>query len=216
MALVVAVTAGAQTGLVEFPYNPDADQDDIIGTVDLLALLSLYGSEFDEEELYVNDSETAALYHTGVQAFAMCKATCSDLPGNWRMIDMGDWAKFHNEIASTESVNNGFAWLDEKATITATTTYPLLAVARNAEFGWEKGQLTFLSLYDATHCFCVLHERPKVEYSYCRTNEASEFTTCCNEKVADGWYPLSATTGVSGSVYAGGEKFGQAFWRWAE
>ena len=46
LALVVAVTAGAQTGLVEFPYNPDADNDDIIGTADLLALLSLYGSEF--------------------------------------------------------------------------------------------------------------------------------------------------------------------------
>ncbi len=40
LALVVAVTAGAQTGLVEFPYNPDADNDDIIGVNDLLELLS--------------------------------------------------------------------------------------------------------------------------------------------------------------------------------
>ena len=189
MALCVTFAAGAQTGLVEFPYNPDADQDDIIGTVDLLALLSLYGSEFDEEELYVDDSQTSALYHTGVQHFAMCKATCSDLPGNWRMIDMEDWAKFHNEIALTGSENNGFAWLDESLPMQSTFSFAALGVARNAEFGWGKGQLTNLSLEDATHCFCVLHERPKVEYSKCSTIDP-DFSTCTASKVESGWYPL--------------------------
>ncbi|HAS35760.1 MAG TPA: hypothetical protein DCS15_04685 [Flavobacteriales bacterium] len=35
LALGIACAAGAQTGLVEFPYNPDADNDDIIGVNDL-------------------------------------------------------------------------------------------------------------------------------------------------------------------------------------
>ena len=31
----------------QFPYNPDSDSDNLIGTVDLLSLLPLYGSEFN-------------------------------------------------------------------------------------------------------------------------------------------------------------------------
>ena len=57
LALVLPSAAGAQTGLVEFPYNPDADNDDLIGTVDLLALLSLYNSEFSEEDVYLSSDE---------------------------------------------------------------------------------------------------------------------------------------------------------------
>ena len=51
MALAFAFTAGAQTGLVEFPYNPDADNDDIIGVNDLMELLSFFGNEFTDENL---------------------------------------------------------------------------------------------------------------------------------------------------------------------
>ena len=43
MALVVAVTAGAQGG---WPYNPDSNSDNVIGSEDLLSLLPLYGTEF--------------------------------------------------------------------------------------------------------------------------------------------------------------------------
>jgi len=31
----------------QFPYNPDSDSDNLIGAVDLLSLLPLYGSEFN-------------------------------------------------------------------------------------------------------------------------------------------------------------------------
>ena len=43
MALVIAVTAGAQT---EWPWNPDSDSDNIIGIEDLLSVLSVFGAEF--------------------------------------------------------------------------------------------------------------------------------------------------------------------------
>ena len=62
LALGIAFAAGAQTGLVQFPYNPDADNDDIIGINDLLELLSLFGGEFSEESLFLNESETSAIY----------------------------------------------------------------------------------------------------------------------------------------------------------
>ena len=42
MALVVAVTAGAQT---TWPYNPDSDNDGMVTVEDLFSLLSAFGSE---------------------------------------------------------------------------------------------------------------------------------------------------------------------------
>ena len=50
-ALVLTSMAQAQTGIVEFPYNPDSDGDDFIGITDLLSLLSLYETAFSEEGL---------------------------------------------------------------------------------------------------------------------------------------------------------------------
>ena len=46
MALVVAVTAGAQTeDPIVFPFNPDANYDGIRGVDDLLAMLAGFGEE---------------------------------------------------------------------------------------------------------------------------------------------------------------------------
>ena len=50
LALGIAFAAGAQTGLVEFPYNPDADNDDMIGTVICLTFEPCW-MEFSEEGL---------------------------------------------------------------------------------------------------------------------------------------------------------------------
>ena len=47
MALVVAVTAGAQgTTIHEYPWNPDFNNDTYIGSEDLMGLLSTYGTQF--------------------------------------------------------------------------------------------------------------------------------------------------------------------------
>ena len=47
MALVVAVTAGAQgTTIHEYPWNPDWNNDNFVGSQDLTGFLSAFGSEF--------------------------------------------------------------------------------------------------------------------------------------------------------------------------
>ena len=47
MALVVAVTAGAQgTSIHDYPWNPDSNNDTHIGSEDLMGLLSTYGTQF--------------------------------------------------------------------------------------------------------------------------------------------------------------------------
>ena len=83
-------------------------------------------------------------------------------------------------------------------------------------------------LQDQRECFCVTKERPKVEYSYCDGGDPSDaaFTQCINEKLAEGWYPLSGFPNHhdrqgyngSGGVFAAGyaQYTHASFWRWAE
>ena len=223
LALGIAFAAGAQTGLVEFPYNPDADSDDVIGTVDLLALLSLYGSEFSEENLYLDNDTTHALMHVGVLNYPSCMNECRNLPGSWRIANQADLMLHYDELApSGNTITTTWIYKDFKNMTTmgasrlvlfGSSFYQYDRIQIDNDFS---GNTSSGRLANTHNCYCATHERPKVEYSYCRTSDGSEFTTCCNEKVADGWYPLAATTGVSGNAYAGGEEFGQAFWRWAE
>ena len=63
LALGIAFAAGAQTGLVEFPYNPDSDGDSQIGVPDLLTLLSLFGESFQSVESAVWTCGDVLNYH---------------------------------------------------------------------------------------------------------------------------------------------------------
>lgn len=55
VAMCVAFAVGAQTAQIDLPYNPDADEDALIGTTDLLPLLALFGGEFEPDEILFND-----------------------------------------------------------------------------------------------------------------------------------------------------------------
>ena len=57
LALVVAVTAGAQN----WPYNPDSNDDLIIGADDLLSLLSYYGGDFEAAGLNIQTADPDSL-----------------------------------------------------------------------------------------------------------------------------------------------------------
>jgi hypothetical protein len=213
LALGIACAAGAQTGLVEFPYNPDADNDDIIGVNDLLELLSLFGGEFAEENLYVNESETSAIYHIeGWWLYGMCAVKCRELPSNkWRIMKFDDWTQFHNEIESPFSGGATHAWLLDPvngvSTITNTNVYNTVVQVN----GTSKGSIDLIVSSSGANCICATHERPKVEYSTCQGTD-DNFQSCCDEKVSDGWYPLGGI--AVDQINTIRQK--QAFWRWAE
>ena len=65
LALVVAVTAGAQTN---WPYNPDSDNDGLITVEDLFSLLSAFGNDFEAAGLNIQtvdpDSLTQEYWYT--------------------------------------------------------------------------------------------------------------------------------------------------------
>ena len=213
LALGFAFAAGAQTGLVEFPYNPDADNDDLIGTADLLELLSLYGSEFSEENLYLSNDSSSALFSAGYLPYFNCIEYCSTLPGEWALPDFIDLGRVWSAVEGT-------AWL-----VTPIEAMPFSGYSGHYQpmYLEPDGDISAGLASDARGCYCYTYERPRVEYSYCRsqvgaTGETAEnqFLDCCNLKVGEGWYPLASTTGVSGNTYFYGSLYGQAFWRWAE
>lgn len=214
IALCVAFAAGAQTGLVEFPYNPDADNDDIIGVNDLLELLSLFGGEFSEEALYMNSDSTSALYHASnsMQYYA-CHRACHELPGNWRIASRDDFYK-----TDISTMDQGVAWVRTDLSANYTTYYSGSNVNErywNIYVGFtnsNNGRINFSDYNTSLNCYCATHERPKVEYSYC---EGSDIQSCADAKVADGWYPLGGISSATNPA-ASGTQEKQAFWRWAE
>ena len=211
MALCVAFAAGAQTGLVEFPYNPDADNDDVIGTADLLALLSLYGSEFSEESLYLNEDSLTALYYTGNMRFHSCFRSCSQLPGRWKIPDAEQIMLF--DLAS---LSDYYSWISNPMSYTTSPNSSVQHFVIGTQTG-NAGRIDTSNYDDVYPCYCYTHERPKVEYSYCMTlnetanipydyGQAEEFQECCDTKVHDGWYPLGGI--MKGMNADGAQAFG--------
>jgi len=213
LALGIAFAAGAQTGLVEFPYNPDSDGDDLIGTADLLDLLALYGLEFSEEDLYLNDDSTTAIYYAGSMMFSDCFRNCSQLPSNWKIPSAEQIMQFDLSMLNTSAL-----WLDGPMSYhpeaVSTKHYTI-----GTGDGGNEGRIMHED-YDLGYinCYCYTKERPKVEYTYCVGDWESEIQECVDEKVQDGWYPLGGISGHSGISSASDyhQFIQQAFWRWAE
>lgn len=53
-ALLLSYLSFGQSLQIEYPYQPDADQDELVGTTDLLELLTLFGAEWEASEILVD------------------------------------------------------------------------------------------------------------------------------------------------------------------
>ena len=207
LALLLSCSMLAQ-GPVEFPYNPDSDGDDFIGVNDLMALLGEFDSIFSEEGLYLSEDSLSAMYNVGNKTFLECQISCKNLPGRWSMPEIEDVTVAGEEM-----------WLKHDE-------FPN---ANNSAFFLTTGGYTVdRSMTSTEGCLCVTKERPKVEYSYCSGGAPSSegFNQCINEKLAEGWYPLSGfpvardRQGYLGASDSWNTHYGAqshaSFWRWVE
>lgn len=192
-----------QGNFAEFPYNPDANGDDFVGTSDLLELLNLYGSEFSEEGLYVNEDSTEAIIHLGPLKYPKCAFQCKSLPGNWRIATLEDLGMIWDELTPCcNGTNYNYTWLGERDTGESPFTAKIMTDG--------SVQVINHQTWQSLDCYCSTTERPKVEYTYCQGVNISD---CASALVEDGWYPLN---GVSSNYAAASQVAVQAFWRWAE
>ena len=136
ISLICSIGLQAQS----WPWNPDFDSDGVIGTVDLLALLTIYNTEF-EAQLLVTDSSSALIY-VGDMDLWDCAGTCSSLEGNWKVMDEKILGNFKEDILSwTESTN--LTWLDPRAIVGINALMP--------NSGWQE---TVQPLNTLASCVC--------------------------------------------------------------
>ena len=89
LALGIAFAAGAQT------WNPDADFDNVIGVNDLMALLTVFGSEWTAE--YPQDPEyDLAAYYAGELDLFDCIDSCR--VNNGKVISIRGYSAFRDSI----------------------------------------------------------------------------------------------------------------------
>jgi hypothetical protein len=204
--LPVSGVIWSQGNLVEFPYNPDADGDDFIGTSDLLSLLSLYDSFFSEEGLYVNEDSTTAIVHVGSLEYPKCAYHCKSLPGNWRIATLEDLGMIWDELTPNNSSGYSF-WLGER---TNGVSFSFVEGPSQGVLLGSYNGISYPGLGYSRDCYCSTIERPRVEYIYCIGAAGENIQPCFDEKKNNGWYP-------HGSIeFRPDGSPAQGFWRWAE
>ena len=154
LLLLVPGFCFAQSAVI--PYNPDANSDGWISVNDLLALLSLFETEFSPDQ-WQTDSLSAAIVVEGDFEYFQCQNACSQIEGGWRMADLDAWGK-HFSLSQNASSTSWF-WINSNEQI-ANGAEEILR-ARNS------GELTSSSINYSTSelsakCLCHLRSSPFV------------------------------------------------------
>ena len=187
---------------IPFPYNPDTDSDGYIGINDLMELLSIYGEEFNSDQLFSTSDQ--ALVVLGLMNRPECEFQCSQLNGDWKIADVLGIAFFRENILSDST----FHWCLSTEGYAAGGSYnnvPSYTIIRPYDL-WMRTD----EAYDINECACLTRAYPIVEYSYCTGNNNS-FQPCVNEKLLEGWHLLGGISRDSGT-----SSRLQAFWKFAE
>ena len=137
IACCLAVAGSAQT------WNPDADFDNVIGVEDLMALLSVFGTEWTEEYPQNPEYELAA-YHAGDMDYFECVRTCRD--NNAKIIGLSEYAIFRDSIEVVTGGDGDFHLDDWRGYHTASYHYTGQRLTL--------GMPSIIYFYDY-HCFCT-------------------------------------------------------------
>ena len=166
IALVVAVTAGAQT---TWPYNPDSDNDGMITVEDLFSLLSAFGSEWtmeaDETEEYA-----VSLFEAGEFTRGKCASECMKVNGRIPMateLMMWDSAlldlPMNNPVSASESFEHTrisiwtFSDAEDlrKNSFTTNTVLQHNSESEASESIWYDWSLQADNALRPAYCFCI-------------------------------------------------------------
>ena len=228
LLLTMAMTISGIAQNFPVPYNPDDDANGLIGTPDLLSLLALFGEEFSAA--VVSEDSASAVVYMGDMAFPLCAQSCKNLPGMWEMPLLEDLALVWDEVHTEGVVTRTWLRQNSNRTVQDVAQYFDYFHSGSEDFTSENYHYasTRRSPISNNRCYCSIKELPRVEYSYCSGGHAhdADFTSCVNEKLSGGWYPISgfpvdrsrqaATGSTSYQVTGYAPQTHASFWRWAE
>ena len=206
---------------VILPYNPDGNNDQLIGVSDLQDLLAIYGTEFSAA--VVSDDGSSAIVNLGNASYPQCLASCRSLPGRWHMATLEEfgliWTDFLNAAPNVEWDDHHVAWIDHPAAQGAQGGPVPITLIRQTDNGPEiqvdgaPDGIEPLGLEMA--CYCGVQELRKVEYFTCSANcseGVGALDDCVNAKAEEGWLPFGSPN--QQQVYS--TCFWQSMWRWAD
>jgi hypothetical protein len=218
----LSLNAFGQINGWELPWNPDANNDQLVGVTDLQSLLAVYGQIYSSDDIYVTSDSTHMLLDIGVMGFVQCLGNCDNLGSHWSMSELVDIGKHWTELET----NPQCVWIN--------TEIHYDPYNNSAEPFQDYLCIDDLDLHadyqaDGTRgCLCSTSVRVKIEYDYCSggTPDSESFIGCINDKLAEGWYPMSgfpidrsrqaATGSTSYQVTGYAPQTHASFWRWAE
>ena len=228
MMCAVSLGAAAQIDW-DFPYNPDGNNDGYIFSEDLLDLLTVYGQEFNSEELYLSQDSSGLIVFVGDLKAIECLSACRNLNGNWDVMKNKDIVKHYSELALDAILN-----CDEVQSL-GDLVWVQNSYHSSGRPSWETEYAPKLSLMnrhpspcggcgtnppftscnqnqsspsEVGQCWCATQQRPKVEYKVILFDgDDSNMEPLINEAAQEGWRLMPAVNGA-------GDK--ATMWRWAE
>ena len=208
----------------DFPYNPDSDNDGYIYSEDLLDLLAVYGQEYSSDELYLSQDNSSLIVYVGDMTRMECGATCLNLEGSWGNLNEVDIAKHYFDLTletydSQDIQNHTFLWYQKVQPNAGYNANPIAwemvlrirngTTSSNGEDQFPPFTNLLLGANDSQEheCWCVTHQRPKVEYMHIQNLTEEEVNVLSSQ----GWRHTNVNFGSnSDNMYTG------TMWRWAE
>ena len=103
---------------IVYPYNPDADNDELVGVTDLLPLLSVFGDDFQPGEILVDGVALAEVLMTMQQTIETLQLQVEtleaqaipELAAHLSFVDSS--STFHLEAANLQVSNGGSAYIN--------------------------------------------------------------------------------------------------------
>ena len=215
----------------DFPYNPDSDNDGYIYSEDLLDLLAVYGQEYSSDELYLSQDSSSLIVNVGDLTKNKCYATCLNIDGNWDVIGLKDVFSHYNQLVLPQ-VDYGYSWNDLKFMWTSIQSInssglenhptqfckPLHRDELTSDSGYLVPAFTYETVdgpnidYFPHECWCVTHQKPRVEYKMLELGSNYEELMIEVEVLSNqGWYLHNSMPHPQGN---GTTHF--VMWRWAE
>jgi len=167
IACCLAVAGSAQTF---YPWNPDSDNDNIIGVEDLMSLLSVFGDEFTLEADSIFEY-TYSLHNAGELNRGHCVSRCKQIGGRIPMAsELMMWDSTLMELPPNLPVTNQpdfdhteiGIWIygnRQSMTEEEITTSTILSRRTDGENAYEQTWWSFEvqseNPYRPAYCFCI-------------------------------------------------------------
>jgi hypothetical protein len=219
--LVLCSVTSAQVEVV-YPYNPDVEPDGYIGVNDLLALLPIFGQEFEVATVDSDTSSAIVLVDESTQ-WLDCKKQCKALGRSWDIISV-DASAVHFDTLSALTVHDqqGYpaGWLFSIWWVNEIIEYEERTIMGKVVDSFDEtgsvSDIETLQYLNGTasytkkeySCWCEAKVLPEIEYQILVESSTPTLQGMVQEAIDEGWLPLGGIGGTGFPI--------QAMWRYAE